>query len=367
MDTMNEDIVHTHQLDHDSKRDIAEKYGLRPVGQTHDTNIKVHDVELKPRKDDSDETEDEEEESGENKEATDKEKADDLRERRLKYLDKANRVKRRKHIIKKIKKHIPFINNEDVDNSDNEEYDHANEKDTVYGRGKDITNIMTHRAIDKTEINESAIRSKNVISFKEATNTKSLAYVPIYLLYVMQNDNTDKFNFYMFFKPDSNIAYRITVMDDTAIMSQETNTVSDIIDKYKDDEDIEIVGVIVAISDINFYKLNHRVSVYTYKNNGASEFYFNQTSGDFCTLSRDIIAGLLGMKEIPSNAEIIDTFNMSELKSQGIMVANMSKVINSIDVKDIPCSYKLYNYLTFADDNVTINDVIERLKHSSDD
>jgi len=107
---LNEAIAETDSIDRQEKERIANQYELRDVGNTHMQEDKIYaDIEEYKRQ------------NALKKKQRAKEQEHD---RRMKYLKKANRVRKRKRILRKIKRAIlPGVKNEDagsVDNTDTE-------------------------------------------------------------------------------------------------------------------------------------------------------------------------------------------------------------------------------------------------------
>lgn len=111
-----------HPIDREEKKKIAEKYGLRAVGQELPEELRE-------------------------KEKTPEERYKELHEKRVKSLKKARKVKKRKAFTRKVKSHLPGVKNEDVelfyedaeavDNSDDSTPDGV-EHSPLYGDKKDF-------------------------------------------------------------------------------------------------------------------------------------------------------------------------------------------------------------------------------------
>lgn len=79
-----------HPIDREEKKKIADKYGLRAVGQELPDELRE-------------------------KEKTPEERYKELHEKRVKSLKKARKVKKRKAFTRKVKSHLPGVKNEDVE------------------------------------------------------------------------------------------------------------------------------------------------------------------------------------------------------------------------------------------------------------
>ena len=111
-----------HPIDREEKKNIAEKYGLRAVGQELPEELRE-------------------------KEKTPEERYKELHDKRVKSLKKARKVKKRKAFTRKVKSHLPGVKNEDVelfyedaeavDNSDDSTPDGV-EHSPLYGDKKDF-------------------------------------------------------------------------------------------------------------------------------------------------------------------------------------------------------------------------------------
>lgn len=111
-----------HPIDREEKKKIADKYGLRAVGQELPEELRE-------------------------KEKTPEERYKELHEKRVKSLKKARKVKKRKAFTRKVKSHLPGVKNEDVelfyedaeavDNSDDSTPDGV-EHSPLYGDKKDF-------------------------------------------------------------------------------------------------------------------------------------------------------------------------------------------------------------------------------------
>ena len=111
-----------HPIDREEKKKIAEKYGLRAVGQELPEELRE-------------------------KEKTPEERYKELHDKRVKYLKKARKVKKRKAFTRKVKSRLPGVKNEDVelfyedaeavDNSDDSTPDGV-EHSPLYGDKKDF-------------------------------------------------------------------------------------------------------------------------------------------------------------------------------------------------------------------------------------
>ena len=109
-------------MDRDEKKRVAEKYGLRAVGQEIPTEE-------------------------EDRRKTPQEKAEERNKQRLESLKKARKVKKRKAFVRKVKSHLPGVKNEDiqmmyesdtvVDSSDDSTLDGI-EHSPLYGDKKDF-------------------------------------------------------------------------------------------------------------------------------------------------------------------------------------------------------------------------------------
>lgn len=84
---LSEAVVETHPMDRDEKKRVAEKYGIRPVGQTHDEADKDEAIEKQKE-------------------------LDRKKKERLKQLEKGRNTQKRNRVIKKIKSHLPGAKNE---------------------------------------------------------------------------------------------------------------------------------------------------------------------------------------------------------------------------------------------------------------
>ncbi|MCM1295168.1 MAG: GNAT family N-acetyltransferase [Muribaculaceae bacterium] len=84
-----ESVVETHPMDRDEKKSVADKYGLKAVGQTHEEEEK--DAAIAKQKE-----------------------LDRKKKERLKQLEKGRRTQKRNRTIKKIKSHLPGVKNEDT-------------------------------------------------------------------------------------------------------------------------------------------------------------------------------------------------------------------------------------------------------------
>ena len=111
-----------HPIDREEKKKIAEKYGLRAVGQELPEELRE-------------------------KEKTPEERYKELHEKRVKSLKKARKVKKRKSFVRKVKSHLPGVKNEDVElfYEDAETVDNSNdstpdgvEHSPLYGDKKDF-------------------------------------------------------------------------------------------------------------------------------------------------------------------------------------------------------------------------------------
>lgn len=111
-----------HPIDREEKKKIADKYGLRAVGQELPEELRE-------------------------KEKTPEERYKELHDKRVKSLKKARKVKKRKAFTRKVKSHLPGVKNEDVelfyedveavDNSDDSTPDGV-EHSPLYGDKKDF-------------------------------------------------------------------------------------------------------------------------------------------------------------------------------------------------------------------------------------
>ena len=103
---LSEAIASTESIDRQEKERLANKYELRDVGNTHAQEDAMYaDIEEYKRR------------NAARKKQYAKEHAKDLK---LKYLKKANRVRKRKRLLRKIKKAVlPGVKNEDVGSVDN--------------------------------------------------------------------------------------------------------------------------------------------------------------------------------------------------------------------------------------------------------
>jgi len=86
---LQESVVETHPMDRDEKKSVADKYGLKAVGQTHDEADR--DAAIEKQKE-----------------------LDRKKKERLKHLEKGRRTQKRNRVIKKIKSHLPGVKNEDT-------------------------------------------------------------------------------------------------------------------------------------------------------------------------------------------------------------------------------------------------------------
>lgn len=117
------DLSDVKPVDREEKKRIAEKYGLKAVGQ-------------------------EDNQENDEKQDTPEKRVEELRKQREKNLKKANRARARKRIVRKIKSHLPGVKNESmyiyaegttVDTSETDHYETDNIEDSpLYGRRKQI-------------------------------------------------------------------------------------------------------------------------------------------------------------------------------------------------------------------------------------
>lgn len=123
-ESISESVADTHQMDREQKVDVAKKYGLQAVGDTHE----AEEAEEKERKRKESE-----------KAKLEKEKElERKREARNKALAKGRRTQKRNRIIKKVKSHLPGVKNEEADAVDGSdaayiddiyiEHDHSGDK-----------------------------------------------------------------------------------------------------------------------------------------------------------------------------------------------------------------------------------------------
>lgn len=123
-ESISESVADTHQMDREQKADVAKKYGLQAVGDTHE----AEEAEEKERKRKESE-----------KAKLEKEKElERKREARNKALAKGRRTQKRNRIIKKVKSHLPGVKNEEADAVDGSdaayiddiyiEHDHSGDK-----------------------------------------------------------------------------------------------------------------------------------------------------------------------------------------------------------------------------------------------
>lgn len=123
-ESISESVADTHQMDREQKADVAKKYGLQAVGDTHEA-----------------EEADEKERKRKEAEKAKLEKEKELerkREARNKALAKGRRTQKRNRIIKKVKSHLPGVKNEEADAVDGSdaayiddiyiEHDHSGDK-----------------------------------------------------------------------------------------------------------------------------------------------------------------------------------------------------------------------------------------------
>lgn len=96
-ENLEESVVETHPMDRDEKRNVAEKYGLRPVGQTHDAAKEDEAIEREKRL---------------------RQKEEDRKEQ----LAKARKMKKKKAFVRKLKSHIPGVKNEDATAVENDAF-----------------------------------------------------------------------------------------------------------------------------------------------------------------------------------------------------------------------------------------------------
>lgn len=118
---INEAIADTHSLDREQKKRIADKYGLRDVGNSHEEE----EVEAKREKQKQKERE-----------------LDEKRKKRLKQLEKARAKQKRDRFFKSMKSKIPGVKNEDADTVDASEAEYLDdlmcEYDNVRGEQKRV-------------------------------------------------------------------------------------------------------------------------------------------------------------------------------------------------------------------------------------
>lgn len=86
-ESISESVVETHPMDRDEKKKVAEKYGIRPVGQTDDAA--KEDAAIEKQKE-----------------------LDRKKKERLKQLERGRKTQKRNRLIKKVKSHLPGAKNE---------------------------------------------------------------------------------------------------------------------------------------------------------------------------------------------------------------------------------------------------------------
>lgn len=111
-DGLDEAAVETHQMERDEKLHVAEKYDLRPVGQTHDEADKEAAIEREK-------------------------KLDHRKKQHIKDLAKGRRTQKRNRFLKKLKSHLPGAKNEEAEGVDDEGWylgtGHSTEDDQIIG------------------------------------------------------------------------------------------------------------------------------------------------------------------------------------------------------------------------------------------
>lgn len=159
---INEAIADTHSLDREQKKRIADKYGLRDVGNSH---------------------EEEEAEAKREKQKQKERELDEKRKKRLKQLEKARAKQKRDRFFKSMKSKIPGVKNEDADTVDASEAEYLDdlmcEYDNVRGEQKRVfddprryadaaldESIYTFEMVDKIQffdrVDEAAFKAGSV-------------------------------------------------------------------------------------------------------------------------------------------------------------------------------------------------------------
>lgn len=177
-DNLLEAIASTESLDRKDKERIADQYELRDVGNTHAEEDRMYaDIQEYKRR---------------NAEKKKKYQKEHEKELRLKYLKKANRARKRKRILRKIKRAIlPGVKNEDAgayDNSDieNREIGEIREDET-FGGGRrryydsKIQYANASEADDGPVIIESSVRV--VFNESAVTTLTGKDDMPLYIVF----------------------------------------------------------------------------------------------------------------------------------------------------------------------------------------
>lgn len=178
-----------HPIDREEKKKIADKYGLRAVGQELPEELRE-------------------------KEKTPEERYKELHEKRVKSLKKARKVKKRKAFTRKVKSHLPGVKNEDVelfyedaeavDTSDDSTPDGV-EHSPLYGDKKDFfynydmpkeTNTSAEK-LNETEMDETSHKSNDDIVYHGS---------PMKLTKLIPKNNSYEDHDYVFGTPDRNFA-----------------------------------------------------------------------------------------------------------------------------------------------------------------
>ncbi|MCM1532565.1 MAG: GNAT family N-acetyltransferase [Ruminococcus flavefaciens] len=141
---VSEAVADTHPVDREQKADIAKKYGLQAVGDTHEA-----------------EEADEKERKRKEAEKAKLEKEKELerkREARNKALAKGRRTQKRNRIIKKVKSHLPGVKNEEADAVDGSDAAYIDDIFTEHDaqRGDRVRMFNNHRDYENASLDESS-------------------------------------------------------------------------------------------------------------------------------------------------------------------------------------------------------------------